>query len=72
MYATAPKTQSRPQPGTPGASGFENLATLRIISVQQTQPDTKRKRPDSLDRHVYGMEIEKRLETHVGESDERK
>ena len=53
-------------------SGFGNFATLRVISVQQTQPDTKRRRPDSLDQHVYGIGIEKRLERHVGENGEYK
>ena len=30
MYATGPRTQLRPEPGTPGASEFGNFATLRI------------------------------------------
>jgi hypothetical protein len=73
MYATAPKTQSQPQLGAPGASGrFGNFATLQIILVQQTQPDSKHRRPDSLDQHVYSMQIEKCLEMHVGESDKGK
>jgi hypothetical protein len=69
---TAPKNQLRSQSGTPNPSGFGNVAALQIISVQQTQPDAKRRRPDSLDQDVYGIKIEKHLERHVGENDERK
>jgi hypothetical protein len=46
--------------------------TLRRISVQQIQPHTKRRRLDSLDQDIYGIEIEKRPERHVGENDEGK
>jgi hypothetical protein len=57
-----------------GNSGrFGNFATpTEIISVQQTQPHTKCRRLDLLDQDVYGIEIEKRLERHVGENDEGK
>ena len=35
MYATAPRTQLRPEPGTPGESGLGTFATLWINLIQQ-------------------------------------
>jgi hypothetical protein len=45
---------------------------LRIVSDQQTQPHTKRRRLNSLDQDVHGIEIEKRLKRHMGGNDEEK
>jgi hypothetical protein len=70
MYATAPRTQLRPEPGTPGESGFRNFATLRINSGQENTKRIKCRRPDSLDQYVDGIEVEKRLERHVRENED--
>lgn len=68
MYATAPKTQLRPEPGTPGASGFGNLATLH--ARQYNAPyHTKR---NSLDQNKYGVEIKKRLYRDMGKDKQGK
>jgi hypothetical protein len=71
MYATAPMTQLRPEPGTPGESGFGDFATLRINSGQQTQPRIKCRRPDSLDQYVDSVEVEERLERHLCKNEDR-
>ena len=72
MYATAPKTQLRPEPGTPGESGFGNSATLRInCSANETQRYHRPVRPDSLNQDVYGIEIEESLEGNVYENEDR-
>ena len=74
MYATAPKTQLRPEPGTPGASGFGNLATLEIetVSTNAAKAAIREVEMNSLDHDVHSIEVEKGLERHVGEHDEGK
>ncbi len=67
MYATAPKTQLRPEPGTPGESGFGNFATLQINSVQQKH-NRKTLQANSLEQDVGGIEIEERLKRYMCEN----
>jgi hypothetical protein len=56
--ATAPKTQLRPEPGTPGASRFGNLATLPT-SIEMNQ--IEKQKNNSLDQHKCGVETKKRI-----------
>jgi len=40
MYATAPRTQLRPEPGDSGEYGLGNFATLRRINLVQQNTTT--------------------------------
>jgi hypothetical protein len=56
--------------GNPKSIRIRKRCNSTDISVQQTQPDTNRRRPDSPDQDVYGIEIEKCLEARGGERQE--
>ena len=66
MYAAAARAQLRPEPGTPGASGLGNFATLQANEKQKSETQ----RPDSREQDKYGIEVEESLKRDMREDDD--
>ena len=68
MYAAAPRAQLRPDPGTPGASGLGNFATL--CAVRRGRKKTERNE-HSRKQDKYSVEVEERLQWNVAKDEKR-
>ena len=70
-----PRTHLRLEPGTPGASGLGNFATLRNGQTQSQQNTTRHnasRREYSLDEDVNSVEVEERLKGYVRQNEDGK
>jgi hypothetical protein len=57
MYAAAPSAQFLPEPGTPGADGFGNLAILRNDKIRLCQLIRERD-INILQDYKYSVEVQ--------------